>query len=103
MNPTTAERDRTRLWAVLSAALFLPAALAAGVLSLSSDRASRCLTYGEQCTHGLPWPLLGWSAGAGAVALLVALAATTIKVRRAALGAQILAEGTALLVILSYA
>lgn len=96
-------RDRSRLGAVLSAVLFVPAALLTGILTLASERASRCLTYGEQCTQGLPDWLFGWSAGLGAVALVVALAAPALRVRRAALAAQLLAECTALLVILSHA
>ncbi|MEU9304710.1 hypothetical protein [Streptomyces sp. NPDC048269] len=96
------EKDRARLWSGLAAALFLPVALLAAVLTLSSERASRCVTYGEQCAAWLPWWLFGWSAGLGAVALVVTLAASALRVRQAALGAQLLAECTALLVILSY-
>ena len=96
-------KDRTRLWATLAAFLFVPAAVVTGVLTLASEQASRCVTYGEQCTPGLPSWVFEWSAGVGAVALLVALAAPTVRVRQAALAAQVLAEGTALLVILSHA
>ncbi|MFF4434041.1 hypothetical protein ACFYZ4_33420 [Streptomyces sp. NPDC001513] len=98
-----ARRDRTRLWSALAAALFIPAALAAGVLALSSPGASRCVTYGEQCTSGLPGSLFLWSASLGAVAFAAALAAPAGRLRRAALAAQLLAECTGLLVILSYA
>ncbi|MEU9165965.1 hypothetical protein AB0D29_37530 [Streptomyces sp. NPDC048424] len=98
-----AGRDRTRLRAVLSAALFVPAALAAGVLALSSQGASRCVTYGEQCTSGLPGSLFLWSVSLGVVALAAALAAPAGRLRQAALAAQLLAECTGLLVILSYA
>ncbi|MFJ4898175.1 hypothetical protein [Streptomyces sp. NPDC088727] len=94
---------RTRLWAVVAALLFVPAAVAAGVLALSSELSSRCVTYGEQCAQGLPSWVFEWGAGVGAVALLVALAAPTVRVRQAALAAQVLAEGTALLAILSHA
>ncbi|MBV6700314.1 hypothetical protein KV557_24945 [Kitasatospora aureofaciens] len=95
-------RDRTRLRAVLCAALFVPATLAAVLLTLSSERASYCLTYGEQCDSGLPEWLFGWGAGLGAAALLVTLAAPAARVRKIALAAQIVAEGMALLVILSH-
>ncbi|MFI1279250.1 MULTISPECIES: hypothetical protein [unclassified Streptomyces] len=98
-----AGRDRSRFLAVLSAVLFVPAALAAGVLTLSSERAARCVTYGEQCAQGLPGWLFGWSAGIAVVAFVVALAAPALRVRQAALAAQLLAECTALMVILSYA
>ncbi|MFE9999836.1 hypothetical protein [Streptomyces avermitilis] len=96
-------RDRTRLWAAWAAILFVPTAVVVGVLTLTSDRASLCVTYGEQCGSALPGRLFEWSAGAGAVAFLVAVAAPAVRVRQAALAAQILAEGTALLVILSHA
>ncbi|MEU9087800.1 hypothetical protein [Streptomyces sp. NPDC048357] len=96
-------RDRTRLWSVLSAALFIPAALAAGILALSSPAASRCVTYGEQCTSGLPGSLFLWSVSVGVVAFAAALAAPAGRLRQAALAAQLLAECTGLLVILSYA
>ncbi|GAA3131851.1 hypothetical protein GCM10017687_54430 [Streptomyces echinatus] len=96
-------KDRTRLWAALAAMLFAPAAGVIGTLTLASERASRCVTYGEQCTSGLPSWVFEWSAGVGAAALLVALAAPPVRVRQAALAAQVLAEGSALLVILSHA
>lgn len=100
---STSPTDRTRRWAAVAALLFVPAAVVAGVLTLTSERAGRCLTYGEQCAPGLPGGLFAWSAGAGAVALLVAVAAPAVRVRQAALTAQVLAEVTALLVILSHA
>lgn len=105
MSPARADggKDRSRLWSLLSAVLFVPAALAAGALVLSSEQVSRCVTYGEQCTAGLPVWLFGWSAGLGVVALVVALAAPARRVRLAALGVQLLAECAALLVVLSYA
>lgn len=95
-------RDRSRLWAGLAAALFPAACLAAGVLLLSSVQVSGCITHGVQCTKGLPGWLFVWSAGIGAVAFIVALAAPARQVRQAALTTQLLAECTALLVILSY-
>ncbi|MFF3068937.1 hypothetical protein ACFVSN_02030 [Kitasatospora sp. NPDC057904] len=95
-------RDRTRRRAVLSAILFVPAILAANLLALSSERASLCIAYGEQCGEGLlPAWLIGWGAGLAAVAFLVALVAPAARVRRVALAAQIVAETMALLVILS--
>ncbi|MFC9425687.1 hypothetical protein [Streptomyces sp. NPDC056987] len=101
--PATATgRDRSRLWAGLSAALFVPAVLAAGLLLLSSERVSGCVTYGVQCAKGLPGWLFVWSACIGAVAFVVALAAPALRVRQVALAAQLCAECTALLVILSY-
>lgn len=78
-------------------------ALAAGVHVLSSELASRCVEYGEQCAHGLPWWVFKGAAGVGAVALLAVLAAATTRVRQVALGVQIFAEAAALLVILSNA
>ncbi|MEU1155943.1 hypothetical protein ABZ369_23410 [Streptomyces sp. NPDC005918] len=96
-------RERTRLWAALAALLFVPAAVVTGILMLASEQASRCVTYGEQCAPGLPSRVFEWSAGVGTVALLVALAAPAVRMRQAALTVQVLAEGTALLVILSHA
>ncbi|MFD4866824.1 hypothetical protein [Streptomyces sp. NPDC058412] len=96
------EKDRSRFWSGLSAALFPGAVVAAVVLLLSSVRVSGCVTYGVQCTRGLPGWLFLWSVGVGFVALVVALAAPALRVRRAALSVQLLAECTALLVILSY-
>ncbi|QKV90754.1 hypothetical protein HUT19_02500 [Streptomyces sp. NA02950] len=93
----------TRFWAIVCALLFAPAALVAGLLTLASERASRCVTYGEQCGTWLPGSLLSWGLGFGAVACLVALAAPAAVVRRWALAAQVLAEGVALLAILSHA
>ncbi|MGP3974455.1 hypothetical protein ACTWQF_10710 [Streptomyces sp. 8N114] len=96
-------RDRSRLWSVLCAVGFAPAAVAAGVLTLASERASRCLTYGEQCAPGLPAWLFTWGVGLGAVACLIALAAPVARVRQAALAAQVLAECAALMEVLSHA
>jgi hypothetical protein len=87
----------------VAAFLFVPAAVAVGVLTLASERASRCVTYGERCAPSLPGWLFEWSAGVGTLALLVAVAAPAVRMRQAALAAQVLAEGTALLVILSHA
>ncbi|MGP3991788.1 hypothetical protein [Streptomyces sp. 3N207] len=98
-----ARRDRSRLWSVLCAIGFAPATVAAGVLTLASERASRCLTYGEQCEPGLPDWLFTWGLGLGTVACLIALAAPVARVRQAALTTQVLAECAALLEILSHA
>ncbi|GAA0273578.1 hypothetical protein GCM10010302_09060 [Streptomyces polychromogenes] len=101
--PVAPPRDRVRFWAVLAAALFLPAAAGAGILTLASERASRCVTYGEPCASGLPGWLFGWGAALGVLALVLALAAPAVRVRRAALAVQVCAECVALLVIVSYA
>ncbi|MEU9086205.1 hypothetical protein [Streptomyces sp. NPDC048357] len=95
-------KDRSRFWSGLSAALFPGAVVAAVILLLSSVRVSGCVTYGVQCTRGLPGRLFLWSVGLAVVALVVALAAPALRVRQAALCVQLLAECTALLVILSY-
>ncbi|CAL9586037.1 hypothetical protein [Streptomyces sp. enrichment culture] len=99
----TARRDRSRLLAVLGAVLFLPGVLAAGVVTLASERASRCLTYGTQCAPALPVAVFDWSVGIGAVACLTALIAPVVRLRQAAVAVQVLAECAALLVILSHA
>ncbi|MFD8141688.1 hypothetical protein [Streptomyces sp. NPDC059708] len=101
--PAAAPRDRVRFWAVLAAALFLPAAAGAGVLTLASERASRCVTYGERCASGMPGWLFGWGVALGVLALVLALAAPAERVRRAALAVQVLSECAALLVIVSHA
>ncbi|MCX4852000.1 hypothetical protein [Streptomyces sp. NBC_00893] len=93
----------SRFWSFLSAIVFVPAALAVGVLTLSSERAGRCLTYGEQCGSSLPVALFVWGVGVGGVACVVAMVAPAVRVRRIALIAQLLAECLALIVIFSYA
>ncbi|MFC5170386.1 hypothetical protein [Streptomyces mutomycini] len=104
LEPATEEvKDRTRFRSVLAAILFVPAALVTGVLTLSSERAGRCLTYGEGCGQPLPGWLFTCGLGLAVVACTVALAASTVRVRRNALAAQLLAEVTALVVILSHA
>ncbi|WP_424217291.1 hypothetical protein ACN20G_34990 (plasmid) [Streptomyces sp. BI20] len=100
---TPPPRDPTRRRAGLIAVLFLPSVVGAGVLVLSSERGSRCVTYGERCASGLPGWLFGWGVGLGAVALVVALAAPAVRVRRVALLVQALAECVALLVVLGRA
>ncbi|MFE3187177.1 hypothetical protein ACFXKR_41045 [Streptomyces violascens] len=70
---------------------------------MTSTRASRCMTYGEQCAPGLPEWLFDWGVGLGAAAFVVALAAPVVRVRQVALTVQILAECAALCVILSHA
>lgn len=99
-----AERDRIRSWSAICASLFVPAALAAGMLTLSSEHGTSCMMYGGQgCgPHVPPW-LFPWGIGIAAVAFLAAVAAPAARVRRLALGAQIAAESAALLVILGYA
>lgn len=97
--PTT---DRTRFWSGLCAGLFVPAVLVAGLLTLSSERAGRCLTYGEQCGDSLPGWLIGWSLALAVVACVVALAATAVRVRQVAFATQLLAEFVALTVVLSH-
>lgn len=94
--------DRTRFWSGLCAGLFVPAALFAGLLTLSTERAGRCLTYGERCGDSLPDWLFGWSLALAATACVVALAATAVRGRRAAFAIQLLAEFVALSVILSH-
>ncbi|MFE5208757.1 hypothetical protein [Streptomyces sp. NPDC056600] len=98
-----ARPDRSRSCSVLVAVLFAPAALAAGALTLTSERAARCLTYGEGCSPALPDQLFPWSLGLAATACLVALAAPVAQLRRGALAVQVVAECTALLAILSHA
>ncbi|MFG2715125.1 hypothetical protein ACGFX2_31870 [Streptomyces goshikiensis] len=95
--------DRSRLWAGLAAALFVPAFLVAVMVTLTFYRPSGCVTYGEQCGEGLPGWVFAWGVGLGAVMFVVALAAPALRVRQVALAAQLLAECTALLVVLSYA
>ncbi|MEU8886626.1 hypothetical protein [Streptomyces sp. NPDC048442] len=102
-SPAAPPKDRTRLWAALTAALFPPAAVAIGVLTLASERASRCLTYGEQCSSTMPGWLFESGIAVGVVALVVALAAPAVRVRRAALAVQALGECAALLAVLGHA
>ncbi|MFG3409498.1 hypothetical protein [Streptomyces sp. NPDC048142] len=98
----TPAADRTRFWSGLCAGLFVPAALFAGLLTLSSERAGRCMTYGEQCGDALPGWLFGWSLALAVIACVVTLAAAAVRVRHVAFTAQLLAEFVALTVILSH-
>ncbi|MFJ4585504.1 hypothetical protein [Streptomyces echinatus] len=99
---TTVGKDHSGFWSILCAVLFVPAALAAGVLTLASERASRCLTYGQQCVSGLPSWLFNVGVGLGAVACVIVLVTSVARVRQVALATQILGECMALLVILSH-
>ncbi|MFE2750129.1 hypothetical protein ACFXKX_38495 [Streptomyces scopuliridis] len=93
-----------RFWSVLCAVLFLPTAPALWVLTFLSERASRCLTYGgERCGSLLPGWLFTWGVGLAVLACVIASAAPTMRVRRAAFVVQLLSECAALLVILSFA
>ncbi|GGR71992.1 hypothetical protein GCM10010252_08090 [Streptomyces aureoverticillatus] len=103
VNDAVSVPDRTRCWSVLSAVLFLPAAAVAVWLALASEQASACMTYGEPCGSSLPGWLFMWGVGVGGMGCLVALAAPRVRVRRAAVTVQLLAECAALLVILSHA
>ncbi|MGW6720521.1 hypothetical protein [Streptomyces sp. NPDC054995] len=98
----SATTDRTRFWSGLCAGLFVPAALLAGLLTLTGERAGRCMTYGQQCGDALPGWLFGWSLALAVVACVVALAATAVRTRQAAFATQLLAEFVALTVILSH-
>ncbi|MFJ2111446.1 MULTISPECIES: hypothetical protein [unclassified Streptomyces] len=80
----------TRIWSGL-----------AGVLALSTERAPRCPGYGE-CGPTLPGWLFQWGACLGAAACVVALVAPAVRVRRWALGVQLLAEDAALMTVLGY-
>ncbi|MEV4880652.1 hypothetical protein [Streptomyces cyaneofuscatus] len=94
--------DRTRFRSGLCAGLFVPAALVAGLLTLTGERAGRCMTYGQQCGDSLPGWLFGWSLALAVAACVVALAATAVRVRRVAFATQLLTEFVALTVILSH-
>ncbi|MZD04510.1 hypothetical protein GTW43_05360 [Streptomyces sp. SID5785] len=91
-----------RFWSAVAAVLFLPAALGALVLTLMSERAGRCLTYGENCGWSLPNQLFVGALVLGVVALVVVQAAPGDRVRRWAFGVQLGMEGTALVTILSH-
>ncbi|QNS02478.1 hypothetical protein [Streptomyces xanthii] len=95
--------QRPRFWSAVAAVLFLPAALGAAVLTLMSERAGRCLTYGERCGSSLPNQVFAGALVLGLAALVVVQAAPGVRVRRWALAAQLVFEGTALVTILSHA
>ncbi|MFF3034868.1 hypothetical protein ACFVS7_28170 [Streptomyces rubiginosohelvolus] len=80
----------------------MPAALLAGLLPLTGERAGRCMTYGQQCGDALPGRLFGWSIALAVAACVVALASTAVRTRQGAFAAQLLAEFVALTVILSH-
>ena len=57
-DPDTAH-DRTLRTAAKAGALLLPTALISILLSLTTERAGRCLTYGEQCSATPGWAIFG--------------------------------------------
>ncbi|MFI1018747.1 hypothetical protein [Streptomyces sp. NPDC020965] len=93
---TAGEKDRTRVWSLAAAGLFVPTVLLVLVITYSSGSASRCLTYGQECGWQPPEWMLPWSLGMAAAACLTTLAAPTVRVRRAGLSVQLIAQGTVL-------
>lgn len=98
--PVPAPGRRVRVWALVSAGLLVPATVLAGILALSSDQAGRCVGYAEECGSHPGWMYAG-SLGLAVVALVVALAASRERVRRAALGTQVVAELVFLLMVVT--
>ena len=99
---TSTTSDQTRRWANLSGALFIPAVLVVGLLTLATDRATICVMY-DECGPSLPGWLFTWGTALVFAGWLVALAAPWVRVRRVAFLVQLLAECMAVMVIVSYA
>ncbi|WP_406731151.1 hypothetical protein [Streptomyces sp. NBC_01794] len=105
--PTTATPPDIRRWSLNSAVLLIPAVFMAGILALSTERGSRCLTYGgDGCS---PWPAgtFSWTVIGVVLACVVtiALPARTRRLhelRTAAFALQILLEAFAVIVALSF-
>ncbi|MGI5402497.1 hypothetical protein ACQEVG_24240 [Streptomyces sp. CA-135486] len=74
--------SRIRMWSVISAALLIPAVIAAGVLYLATEHGSRCLTYGgPDCS---PWPQSAFTVTViGAVVACVVTIAIPARTRQA--------------------
>lgn len=109
--PTTS-LPRLRSAAVLSAVGLIPAVVLVVLVVASSDRFSRCLTYGDyypDCgDHGAGGAPLGWALAVAGLALVFVLAvpdrARRVKeLRTAGLCVQLIAELTFLGMLLSNA
>ncbi|EFL15912.1 hypothetical protein [Streptomyces sp. C] len=87
--PPSAGAGRSRVPAVVAAALFVPALVAAKILVLMTEKGGRCLMYGG--CEPFPGVVFLVLCGAAAVALVLALAAPA-RLRGPALGAQLLLE-----------
>ncbi|MFF0060307.1 hypothetical protein ACFYRC_01950 [Streptomyces sp. NPDC005279] len=89
--------SRIRMWSVISAALLIPAVIAAGILRLATEHGSRCLTYGGPDCSSWPQPAFAVAMiGAGvACVVTIAIRARTRQardLRTAAFVLQILLE-----------
>ncbi|MFF3453139.1 hypothetical protein ACFYXH_02195 [Streptomyces sp. NPDC002730] len=105
--PTRATPPDIRRWSLNSAVLLIPAVLMAGILALSTEHGSRCLTYGgDGCS---PWPAgtFSWTL-IGVVLAFVVTMAIPARMRRAhqlrtaAFAVQALLEAFAVIVALSF-
>ncbi|MFF5702035.1 hypothetical protein ACFY7H_05990 [Streptomyces sp. NPDC012794] len=97
--PPSAGAGRTRVRALIAAALFLPALVVAKILVLSTETGGRCLMYGG-CAP-FPGVLFLVLCGAAAVAMVLALAAPE-RLRGWALGAQLVLEPAAVGLVLVF-
>ncbi|MFE1559311.1 hypothetical protein ACFW6V_30525 [Streptomyces sp. NPDC058734] len=87
--PTAATGPRTHVRALIAAALFVPALVAAKILVLMTEKGGRCLMYGG-CAP-FPGVVFLVLCGAAALAMVFALAAPA-RLRGPALGAQLVLE-----------
>ncbi|MEU4350885.1 hypothetical protein [Streptomyces sp. NPDC023838] len=108
----TLSLPRLRTAAVLSAFALIPATVLAVIAVASSDRFSRCLTYGDfypDCrSHGVTDTQLGWALAVAGLAFLLVLAVPdrarrAKELRMSGLAVQLGAELTFLGMILSAA
>ena len=94
-------------WSLNSAVLLIPAVLMAGILALSTEHGSRCLTHGgDGCS---PWPegTFVWTVTGVVLACVVTMALPAgmrrgHELRKAAFSVQILLEAFAVIVALSF-
>ncbi|RSS60776.1 hypothetical protein EF912_08820 [Streptomyces sp. WAC07061] len=90
---------RSRVPAVIAAALFVPALVAAKILVLMTEKGGRCLMYGG-CAP-FPGAVFLVLCGAAALAMLLALAAPP-RLRGPALAAQLVLEPSAVALVLAF-
>ncbi|MGW0392980.1 hypothetical protein ACWDYJ_19200 [Streptomyces sp. NPDC003042] len=97
--PPSEPTVRIRMWAVISAVLFVPALIVMKILVLTTETGSECLVRGG-CA---PFPGTAFLVltGAALVAMVAALT-TPPRVRSGALGVQLLLETVAVGLVVAY-
>ncbi|MFC9588395.1 hypothetical protein [Streptomyces sp. NPDC056944] len=98
--PSAAAGRRLRTMSLILAGLFVPATVLAGIVTLVSENAGRCLAYGEHCSS-TPGAAYLVSLAVAAVAFAIALGADRATVRRVAFWTQLGAEFVFLMLVMT--